>query len=170
MPDIDFFISMHVNNEAVKSSRIEGTKTGVDEVILEERDITPERRDDWKEVQNYIEAMNLGIKQLSDLPICMRLLRNMHKILMQGVRGEDKRPGKIRKTQNWIGGIETDIETALFIPPHADDLSEPLKDLEEFWNDTKGLNIPNLLRVAMSHYQFETIHPFNDGNGRIGAY
>ncbi|MCY4576907.1 MAG: Fic family protein [Candidatus Kaiserbacteria bacterium] len=165
VPDIEFFISMHVRNEAVKSSSIEGTYTGIDEVVLEEKEIAPEQRDDWKEVQNYITAMNYGVAQLPKLPICMRLTCEIHKRLMQGVRGEHKQPGEIRTQQNWIGG--TSIKSASFIPPHPKDLSDTLKDLEEFWN-TALFTIPNLIKVAMAHYQFEIIHPFNDGNGRVG--
>jgi Fic family protein len=165
VPNINLFIQLHVTKEAVVSSRIEGTQTQIDEALLTEEDIAPERRNDWKEVNNYIKALNQAIVELETLPISSRLIKHTHAILLDSVRGEHKQPGEFRNSQNWIGGNSP--ADAVFVPPHHQYVERLMGDLENLLHNDQ-ITVPALIRIAIAHYQFETIHPFLDGNGRIG--
>jgi len=163
--NIDLFIRMHIAKEATQSSKIEGTQTNMIEAFLKKEEISSEKRDDWEEVQNYISAMNEAVQLLHKLPFSSRLIKQTHKILLMGVRGEHKLPGEYRTSQNWIGGAT--INDALFIPPIFSSINDLISDLEFFANDDSN-PLPDLIKIAIIHYQFETIHPFLDGNGRVG--
>ena len=165
IPNLDLFIQMHVAKEATQSSKIEGTQTNMDEILLDKDQVPLDKRNDWDEVKNYMEAMNYGINRLKDLPFSSRLIKETHEILLQGVRGEHKQPGDFRKSQNWIGGAS--ISDAVFVPPVHTSVPELMGDIEKFAHDESNL-LPELLKIALIHYQFETIHPFLDGNGRVG--
>ena len=165
VPNTDLFIQLHVTKEAVVSSRIEGTQTDMREAVLPESEISPEHRNDWHEVQNYTQALNQAINELKVLPLSSRLLKQTHATLLQSVRGEHKMPGEFRTSQNWIGGQS--LADAAFIPPHHQHVNELMGDMEHFLHN-RDIHVPALVRIAIAHYQFEAIHPFLDGDGRIG--
>ncbi|MDP2182095.1 MAG: Fic family protein [Actinomycetota bacterium] len=167
LPDPEIFVFMYVRKEAVLSSQIEGTQSSLNDVLEAEAAITdPTRPRDVDEVLNYVDAMNHGLARLADLPVSTRLLREIHQRLLRDVRGAEKHPGELRSTQNWIGGGGATLREASFVPPPVHELSSALADFERFLHS--GDPIPALIRIGLAHAQFETIHPFLDGNGRVG--
>ncbi len=168
LPDIDFFIFMYMKKEALLSSQIEGTQASLQGVLEFEADLTPkgEKVSQIKEVVNYQNAMNYGIERLHNLPMSIRLIKEIHKILLEDTRGNERTPGEFRKSQNWIGPFGAGIDDAAYIPPPHHDVNNLMGDIECFLHSSD--TIPPLEKIALIHYQFETIHPFLDGNGRIG--
>ncbi|EJP21489.1 Fic/DOC family protein [Peptostreptococcaceae bacterium AS15] len=164
LPDIDLFVSMYVQKEAVISSQIEGTQASLIDVLQKDR--SKEKIKDTEEIVNYIKATNYAFKRLEELPLCMRLIKETHSILLSGVRGNEKLPGEFRKSQNWIGYAGCTLNTASFVPPAPDEMEISLSDLEKYIHEDSSIS--NLIKIALIHYQFETIHPFLDGNGRMG--
>jgi len=167
LPNADLFVAMYVKKEAVLSSQIEGTQSSLQDVLEAEAQIlSPERPRDVDEVFNYIKAMNVGLELLNKLPVSSRLIRKIHQTLLSGVRGHQRNPGKFRKIQNWIGPSGCSIHEAVFVPPPPNHVPEAIKNLEEFLHKEESL--PLLIKIGLAHCQFETIHPFLDGNGRLG--
>lgn len=164
LPDIDLFVSMYVQKEAVISSQIEGTQASLVDVL--QKDKGKEKIKDTEEIVNYIKATHYAFKRLNKMPLCMRLIRETHAVLLSNVRGEEKMPGEFRRSQNWIGHAGSTLKDASFIPPAPEEMDICLGDLERYIHEDS--TISNLIKIALIHYQFETIHPFLDGNGRMG--
>ncbi len=168
LPNADLFVFMYVRKEAVLSSQIEGTQSSLNDLLeLEAEILDPERPNDVDEVLSYVRAMNKGLELLDTLPLSVRLFKQIHNELMKGVRGGNKNPGELRTIQNWIGPEGCTIKDATFVPPPPGQVLNVLGDLEKFLNDQKQ-RLPVLIMIGLAHAQFETIHPFLDGNGRIG--
>ncbi len=164
IPNINLFVSMYVRKEALLSSQIEGTQATLEDVfdpLIEEN-----TNRDLADVINYIKATEFALKRLEELPICNRLIREVHAVLMDGVRGQEKTPGEFRRSQNWIGGHGSTLKTARYIPPNVEDMNQSMTNLEKYINSDDDLDL--LIQSGLIHYQFETIHPFLDGNGRLG--
>ena len=164
IPNIDLFVSMYVRKEALMSSQIEGTQATLEDVL--DPGLSANINRDVSDVVNYIRATEFALQSMKTLPLSNRLLRETHAILMEGVRGQEKNPGEFRRSQNWIGGQGSTLKNARYIPPHPEDMTEALSDLEKYMHSEDSLDV--LIQTALIHYQFETIHPFLDGNGRIG--
>ena len=164
IPNVELFVSMYVRKEALMSSQIEGTQATLEDVL--DPMIGANTNRNVADVVNYIKATEFAIKRLNDFPLCNRLIKETHAVLMEGVRGQEKSPGEFRRSQNWIGGQGSTLKNARYIPPSPDDMIEAMSDLEKYINADDELDA--LIRAALIHYQFETIHPFLDGNGRVG--
>lgn len=164
IPDIDLFVSMYVRKEALMSSQIEGTQCTLEDILDPQLDASANV--DVSEVINYVKAARFALKRLETLLICSRLLRETHAVLMEGVRGQEKNPGEFRRSQNWIGPAGSSLKNARYIPPNVEDMEIAMSDLEKYINESDKYD--PLIQAALIHYQFETIHPFLDGNGRIG--
>ena len=164
IPDVGIFVSMYVRKEALMSSQIEGTQCTLEDILDPNLDISTNA--DAGDVINYIKAADFALGELDKLPLCNRLLRMTHEILMSGVRGQEKNPGEFRRSQNWIGASGCSLKNARYIPPNPDDMEKAMSELEKYINESDEYD--PLVRAALIHYQFETIHPFLDGNGRIG--
>lgn len=167
LPNPDLFVAMYVRQEAVLSSQIEGTQSTLEDVLQYEIDAKgQERPKDVEEVVNYVNALQYGLERLQELPLCLRLIREIHAKLLDGVRGSDRTPGEFRTSQNWIGSQGCTLATATFVPPPVSEMHEALNNLEKFLHDSDFF--PTLIICGLAHAQFETIHPFLDGNGRVG--
>ncbi len=166
LPNIELFIAMYVKKEALLSSQIEGTQASLENVLEFESGMPVENLADIEEVINYIKALNYGIKRLEHFPMSLRLIKELHAILLDQVRGKNKTPGEFKRSQNWIGAPGSTLHTAFFVPPPPDETMKALADLEKYMHE--GSIYAKLIDCALIHYQFETIHPFLDGNGRVG--
>ena len=164
VPNAQMYLAMYVRKEALLSAQIEGTKCTFDDILNPENTELVQR--DVADVVNYIKATEYAVERMNELPLCMRLLREVHTVLLSGVRGSEKSPGELRSTQNWIGPGGSTLKNAAYIPPNIEDMNDSLRDLEKFIN--KAGDVDPIIKASLVHYQFETIHPFLDGNGRLG--
>lgn len=164
IPNMNLFVSMYVRKEALLSSQIEGTQATLEDVL--DPLIEKNANQNVSDVINYIKATEYALGRMQSLPLCNRLLKEVHAVLMRGVRGQEKNPGEFRTSQNWIGAQSSSIKNARYIPPNPEDMIEAMSDLEKYMNGDDSLDV--LIKAALIHYQFETIHPFLDGNGRVG--
>ena len=164
VPNAQMYLAMYVRKEALLSAQIEGTQCTFDDILNPENTELVQR--DVADVVNYIKATEYAVERMNELPLCMRLLREVHTILLSGVRGSEKKSGELRSTQNWIGPVGSTLKNAAYIPPNIEDMNDSLRDLEKFIN--KAGDVDPIIKASLVHYQFETIHPFLDGNGRLG--